>query len=177
MLQLRRSYIFLSNIFINDIRGIFGMDIGDKAPEFKLKNKDDEVISLKDIKSDFTVLYFYPKDDTPGCTVEAIEFTKYLPQFKKLKTEIIGISGGTDKTKAKFCTKYDLKISLVSDPDFVVAKKYESFGEKTFMGRKYMGIFRNTFVLDKNKKVLTIFEKVKPEGHAEEVIKFIKEQR
>ena len=145
-----------------------------KASDFKLKDKDGISYSLKDIKSEYIVLYFYPKDDTPGCTIEANEFTSHLPEFKKLKATIIGISGGDEKSKTKFCTKYNIKVLLLSDPDFSIAKKYKSYGEKSFMGRKYQGIFRNTFILDKNKNILKTFEKVKPEIHAEEVISFLK---
>ena len=145
-----------------------------KAPDFALKDKDGFLHSLKDVKSNYTIVYFYPKDSTPGCTIEANAFNNHLPEFKKLKTTIIGISGGDEKTKKKFCVKYDLKILLLSDPDFAVSKKYKSYGKKTFMGMTFNGIFRNTFILDKNKFIIKTFDKVKAEGHAEEVINFLK---
>lgn len=148
---------------------------GKKAPDFKLSDKDGEIHSLKSLKADNVVLYFYPKDDTPGCTVEAIAFEKDLPKFKKLKTEVIGISGGTDKTKEKFCKKHGLEsLLLLTDREFETAKAYDSFGEKTFMGRKYEGIFRNTFVLDKDRKISKIFEKADPKTHTAEVLDYLK---
>lgn len=149
------------------------MKLGDKAPEFALKDRTGKKYSLKDFKSDYLIVYFYPKDDTPGCTLEAKGFTKSLPSFKKLKTEVIGISGGDEASKAKFCKKYGLKHLLLSDPAFTTTKKYGSWGEKTFMGRKTTGILRNTYLLDKNRKVVKIFEKVVPEAHPEEIIEAI----
>jgi peroxiredoxin Q/BCP len=150
------------------------MKAGDKAIEFSLKDKDGKAVSLKDIRSDFTVLYFYPKDNTPGCTIEAIEFSKCIDDYRKLKTAIVGISGGDEKTKTKFCDANNLRVTLLSDPGFAVCKKYGLYGKKKFMGREYMGIFRTTFILDKNKKILKVFEAVKPAGHSKEVLKFIK---
>ncbi|HLD15112.1 MAG TPA: peroxiredoxin [Candidatus Nanoarchaeia archaeon] len=145
-----------------------------KAYDFSLKDKNGVLHSLKDIKSDYIILYFYPKDSTPGCTIEANEFNNHLQDFKKLKATIIGISGGNEKTKTKFSAKYKLNILLLSDSEFKVSKKYKSYGEKTFMGVKFNGIFRNTFILDKNKNIIKTFEKVKAEGHALEVINFLK---
>ena len=100
-----------------------------------------------------------------------------LPQFKKLKTSVVGISGGTDKTKTKFCDKYDLSILLLSDTEFDTAKAYESYGEKSFMGRKFQGIHRKTFILGSDLEVVRIFDKVKPEGHAAELLDALKELR
>ena len=152
------------------------LKVGEKAPDFFLKDKDGKIYSLKDIKSDYVIVYFYPRDNTPGCTIEAKNFTTDLSEFKKLKTAIIGISGGDEKSKTKFCKDHNLKITLLSDPDFSVCKKYNSYGKKSFMGREFMGIFRNTFVLDKNKKIMKIYEKVDPKIHSEELINFIKSQ-
>ncbi len=152
------------------------LNVGDKAPDFSLKDKDGKMHSLKEIRSGYSIVYFYPKDGTSGCTVEAVNFTKDLEKFKKLNTIIVGISGGDEKSKTKFCKDHHLKITLLSDPDFIICKKYNSYGKKSFMGREYMGIFRNTFVLDKNKKIIKIYEKVSPDAHSEELIKFIKNQ-
>lgn len=148
--------------------------VGDKAPDFKLKDKDSKEHSLSDIKTRYIVVYFYPKDNTPGCSIEADLFNKHLKDFAKLDTTIIGISGGDEKSKTKFCKKYELKFVLLSDSDFKVSKSYGCYGEKSFMGRRYMGIFRNTFLLDKDKKIIHIFEKVKPAKHTTELLDFIK---
>ncbi len=153
------------------------MNLGKTAPDFRLKDKSGKPVSLKSLKSDFTVVYFYPKDDTPGCTVEAQEFNSSLKSFQKLGAEIIGISGGDEKSKSKFCNKYRLNLTLLSDPDFKVAKAFKAYGPKTFMGKKFNGIFRKTFVLDKGKKVIKVFEKVEPKIHADEVAEFIASQK
>ena len=146
---------------------------GQPAPKFSLKDKDGNAHSLGALKSDFTVLYFYPKDDTPGCTLEAKEFSQSLPQFKSRNVNVVGVSGGNEKTKASFCKKHSLSIPLVSDTNFKVAKSYGAYGTKKFMGRSYEGIFRKTFLLDKSGKIARIFDSVKPEGHAEEVLAVI----
>ena len=149
---------------------------GKKAIDFRLTDKDGKSWSLGDIKAKYTVLYFYPKDDTPGCTVEAIDFTKGVDELKKLGATVVGISGGDDKSKKKFCDKHKLNVLLLSDTDFKVCEKYGVYGEKTFMGRKYMGINRVTFILDSDKKVVKVFEKVQPLGHVKEVAAFLKDQ-
>ena len=144
------------------------------AIDFSLKDKDDKEHRLSGIKSKYKVIYFYPKDNTPGCTIESKELSDALPELKKLKTEVIGISGGDNKSKEKFCSKYNLKLLLLSDTDFSVSKAYKVYGEKQFMGRKYLGINRTTFILDKDNKIIKVFEKVSPLGHAKEVLEFIK---
>lgn len=146
-----------------------------KAKNFTLKDKDGKEHALNDIKADYIILYFYPKDNTPGCTVEAIEFSKYLKEFEKLGAKIIGISGGDERSKKKFCEKHNLKVLLLSDPDFSVAKAYGAFGKKKFMGREYEGIYRYTFLLDKDKNIIKEYKKVKPAEHAKEVLRDIKE--
>jgi peroxiredoxin Q/BCP len=151
------------------------LSVGAKAPVFALTDKDGKKVALKDLSNKFSVVYFYPKDDTPGCTLQAIEFTGELEAFKKRGAAIIGISGGDDKSKSKFCAKHKLGVTLLSDPDFGVAKKFGAYGEKSFMGRKFNGIFRSTFVLDKDKRVLRIFDSVSAKGHAEQVLKFLDE--
>ena len=147
---------------------------GEQAPDFSLRDKDSNIHSLSKINSDHVVIYFYPKDSTPGCTIEAQEFSKDIEEFNKLNTTIIGISGGDEKSKTKFCEKHDLKILLLSDSDFSVSNNYGVYGEKSFMGRKYMGISRWTFVLNKDHKIIKIYDKVKPAEHSQEVLEFIR---
>lgn len=143
---------------------------GQKAPNFKLADKDGKVHQAVAAGAEFTVLYFYPKDSTPGCTIEAQEFTASLRDFSARKARVVGVSGGDGSSKAKFCAKYRLSVPLVSDTDFKVARAYGAFGEKQFMGRKFKGIFRKTFILDKRGLVVRVFDSVKPEGHADEVL-------
>ncbi len=147
--------------------------VGKKAPTLSVVDKEDKKVSLKDLAGKKKVIYFYPKDDTPGCTIEAKEFSDALPHFKKRNAIVVGISGGNSKTKQKFCEKYKLAHLLASDTDFSTAKAWASFGKKKFMGREYEGIFRNTFVLDENDKVIEVFESVTPKGHAKEVLDFL----
>ncbi|MEY4669873.1 MAG: hypothetical protein RL518_2572 [Pseudomonadota bacterium] len=152
-----------------------GLTIGQSAPRFSLKDKDGKAHSLDTSKAEYTVLYFYPKDDTPGCTLEAKEFSQFIEKFTSRNVRVVGVSGGDEKTKAKFCKKYSLKVPLVSDTNFKVAKSYGAYGTKKFMGRTFQGIFRKTFLVDKAGKIARIFDSVKPEGHAEEVLAAIDE--
>ncbi|MEM3112967.1 MAG: thioredoxin-dependent thiol peroxidase [Candidatus Pacearchaeota archaeon] len=145
-----------------------------KAPDFSLKDKDGKLHSINKLNSDFIVLYFYPKDSTPGCTIEAKEFSQLKNDFKKLSCEIIGISGGDEKSKQKFIESCGIKIILLSDPDFEVCKRYGVYGEKSFMGKKFFGIKRTTFIIDKNKKIIKVYENVKALGHAKETLEFVK---
>ncbi len=147
---------------------------GKNSPKLLIADKDDQAVSLDQYPSMKKVIYFYPKDDTPGCTIEAKEFSELLSKFKKLKTVVIGISGGSSKTKQKFCEKYKLAHVLASDSDFVTAKAWLSYGTKKFMGREYQGIFRNTFVLNEKNEIVKVFESVSAKGHAQEVLEFIK---
>lgn len=155
--------------------GRMKISIGKKSPSFSLKDKDGNVVSLNNISSDYVVIYFYPRDNTPGCTLEAKEFTLLKKQFSEAGATIVGISGGDEKTKTKFCSAHKLTITLLSDPDFKVCSAYEVYGKKSFMGRSFMGIMRTTFVLGPNRKILHIFDNVKAKGHAENVLSFIKE--
>lgn len=148
------------------------MKVGDVAHDFVLKDRFDKDHKLSAINHK-KVVYFYPKDNTEGCTIEAKEFSNNLNNFRKLNTIVIGISGGDKKTKEKFCVEHNLKHILLSDSDFSVSKKYNLYGEKKFMGKKYMGINRTTFILDENNKIIHIFERVKPLGHAQEVLNYI----
>lgn len=147
-----------------------------KAKNFTLEDKDGAVVELNSLKSQYVVLYFYPKDDTPGCTLEARDFSKLKAEFEARGAVILGISGGDAKTKQKFCDKHDLSITLLSDTDFAVSTAYGLYGEKSFMGKRYMGITRTTFILDKNKNIIHTFENVKPIGHAKEVLAWLDSQ-
>lgn len=142
---------------------------GQKAPKFSLSDKDG-VIHKVPANAEYTVIFFYPKDNTPGCTIEAKEFSAMLKKFTARGLSVFGVSGGTDKTKATFCLKNDLTVPLLTDGDFAVSNKYGAFGEKKFMGRTYKGILRKTFVINKRGVVVKVFDSVKPAGHAEEVL-------
>lgn len=144
-----------------------------KAPQFSLKDKDGIVHRLDAFKDDIVVVYFYPRDNTPGCTIEASQFTAALSKFKKLGAAVVGISGGDEKSKTKFCEKHDLKVLLLSDPDFAVAKAYGAYGKKKFMGREFMGIFRNTYIIDQKREIVKVFEKVKAATHVQEVLDYL----
>jgi len=145
----------------------------EKIEDFSLKDKDGKTWSFEDIDSKYVIIYFYPHDNTPGCTIEANEFNGLLADFNKLDTKIIGITGGDEKTKKKFCDANNLNLTLLSDPDFEVCKKYGVYGMKSFMGKEFMGIKRTTFIVDGNKEVLKVYENVKAPGHARDVLNFI----
>jgi peroxiredoxin Q/BCP len=144
---------------------------GDKAPDLKLPNDKGEEVSLSQFygKKD-VILYFYPKDNTPGCTTEACSFRDHSPKFKAKNAIVLGISPDTVKSHQGFIQKQKLNFNLLSDPDNKVAETYGAWGEKSMYGKKYMGILRTTFIIGKDGKIKKVFEKVKPEGHAEEVL-------
>ena len=141
-----------------------------KAPLFKLPSTEKSEFNLKDTLGSFVVIYFYPKDDTPGCTIETNDFNKLLPRFNKLKCEVIGISKDNIKSHHKFKKKFKIKFDLLSDEKIDVIKKYKVWGKKKFMGREFMGIIRSTFLIDKKGKVLKIWKNVKVKNHAIEVL-------
>jgi peroxiredoxin Q/BCP len=147
------------------------VNVGDKAPSFTLPADGGGKVSLKDLKGKTVVLYFYPKDDTSGCTAEACAFRDALPDFSKVKAEIIGISRDPVKSHDKFKAKYDLPFPLASDEDGKVCEAYGTWVEKSMYGRKYMGIERSTFLIDGKGVVRNVWRKVKVPGHAEEVLK------
>jgi thioredoxin-dependent peroxiredoxin len=151
------------------------LKLGDKAPEFTLQDMNDCELSLSKVESAYKVVYFYPKDNTPGCTIQAQQFSKDLKKLKDLNAEVIGISGGDSKSKALFCNKNKLSVTLLSDTDFEIAKKYGVFGEKFFMGRKYLGISRVTFLLDNNNQIIKVYEKASPEKNSSEIISVLKQ--
>ena len=151
------------------------LKVGDKAPAFKLKNQDEETISLSGLKGKPVVLYFYPKDDTPGCTKEACNFRDEFPKFGKLKAEIIGISTDSVKSHKKFAEKYGLPFNLLADEKKQVVQEYGVWKEKNMYGRKYMGIERTTFIINSDGKITNIFPKVKVDEHNKEVMEALKE--
>ena len=142
----------------------------DKAPNFKLLSTAKKDYSLKDSLGKYVVIYFYPKDDTPGCTIETNDFNKLLTKFKKLECEIYGISKDSLKSHDKFRDKYKIKFDLLADEEIKVLKKYKVWSKKKFMGREYMGINRTTFLIDKKGKILKIWGNVKVKDHAKEVL-------
>jgi peroxiredoxin Q/BCP len=151
------------------------LKVGDKAPSFKLKNQDGETISLSDLKGKPIVLYFYPKDDTSGCTKEACNFRDEFPKFGKMKAEIIGISADSIESHKKFAEKYKLPFNLLSDEKKETIEKYGVWQEKSIYGKKYMGIVRTTFIIDSSGKISKIFSKVKVDEHNKEVMETLKE--
>ena len=151
------------------------LNVGDKTPSFKLKNQDAKVISLADLKGKPIVLYFYPKDDTPGCTKEACNFRDEFPKFGKMKAEIIGMSADSVESHKKFVEKYNLPFNLLSDEGKEAIEKYGVWQEKSMYGKKYMGIVRTTFIIDASGKISKIFPKVKVEEHNNEVMEALKE--
>ena len=146
-----------------------------KAPIFKLPSTNNKDYSLKDSIGKYVVLYFYPKDNTPGCTIETNDFNKLLAKFKKLDSEVYGISKDSLKSHDKFKDKYKIKFDLLADEEIKVLKKYKVWGKKKFMGREFMGINRTTFLIDKKGKILKIWENVKVKDHAKEVLETLKD--
>lgn len=144
--------------------------VGDKAPEFTLPTGSGEKFSLKDLKGKKVVLYFYPKDDTSGCTKEACSFRDNIKVIQKKGAVVIGASIDSVQSHQKFASKYDLPFTLVSDEEKVLVKKYGVWKEKSMYGRKYMGIERTTFVIDEKGVITHIFPKVKVDGHTEEIL-------
>ena len=145
------------------------IDPGKKAPAFTLKDQDGKAHKLADYAGQSVVLYFYPKDDTPGCTQESCEFQSRLPAFKKGKAAVLGVSILDEKSKAKFATKHGLTFPLLADADHEVAEKYGVWQEKARYGRKYMGIVRTTYLIDGDGKIAKRWDKVKVDEHAAEV--------
>jgi peroxiredoxin Q/BCP len=143
---------------------------GTTAPAFKTTDANGETVSLKDLRGQKVVLYFYPKDDTPGCTKEACSFRDDFATFKKRGIAVLGVSPDSEAKHKKFETKYNLPFTLLADTDHAIADAYGVWGEKKFMGRKYMGVRRTTFLIDEKGKIKKVFEKVKPEDHASEVL-------
>ena len=148
---------------------------GDKAPEFKAVSNESKEVSLKDYKDkNRVVLYFYPKDDTPGCTVEACSFRESIKKIEKSDAVVLGVSPDDTQSHNKFIDKFKLPFLLLSDSDKKISSAYGVWVKKSMYGREYMGVARTTFIIGKDGKIEKIYEKVKPEGHAEEVLEYLK---
>jgi peroxiredoxin Q/BCP len=146
------------------------VEVGKKAPAFSLKDQNGEARRLSDYAGRPVVLYFYPKDDTPGCTKEACSFTDTLAKFKSSKAAVLGVSILDEKSKAKFADKYKIGFPLLADAEHEVSEKYGTWQKKSRYGRSYMGIVRTTFLIDRDGKVAKRWDNVKVDGHAEEVL-------
>lgn len=146
------------------------LTIGKKAPEFSLPDKDAKVHKLSDYKGSWVLLYFYPKDDTPGCTKEACAIRNTFPAFGKLKITVLGVSVDSPERHAKFTNKYNLPFTLLADEDKKVVRLYGVWGQKKFMGRTYQGTKRMSFLIDPEGKIAKIYKTVKPAEHAEQVL-------
>ncbi len=149
------------------------LNIHSKAPNFKLPNQEGEIVELNKLKKN-VILFFYPKDSTPGCTVEAISFSKYLSDFTKLNCLVFGISKDSLKKHQNFIKKNNLLVNLLSDENEKVCENYGVWVEKSMYGRKYMGIERTTFLINSKNKIINIWPKVKVTNHVEEVLEFTK---
>ena len=150
------------------------LTIGSKAPAFVLEADTGKRISLAELKGNKVVLYFYPKDETSGCTVEACEFRDHWGAVQQAGAIVLGVSPDDVVSHEKFKRKYALPFPLLADPDHAVAERYGVWGEKSMYGRKYHGIHRTTFVIDESGRVLKVFERVKPKGHAAEVLEALR---
>jgi thioredoxin-dependent peroxiredoxin len=151
------------------------IDPGKKAPAFSLKDQHGKTHRLADYVGRPVVLYFYPKDDTPGCTKEACAFRDNLPKFKTSKAVVLGVSILDEASKARFATKYDLTFPLLADPDHAVAEKYGVWQKKSLYGRSFMGLVRTTYLIGEDGKVAKRWDNVKVDGHAEEVLAAVNE--
>ena len=150
------------------------MKINTKAPNFILPSTSKVNYSLKNSLGKYVVIYFYPKDNTPGCTIETNDFNKLISKFKKLECQIYGISKDSLENHDKFRNKYKIKFDLLSDEKIKVLKKYKVWGKKKFMGREFMGIIRTTFLIDKKGKIIKIWNNVKVKDHAKDVLETLK---
>ncbi|HZS05838.1 MAG TPA: thioredoxin-dependent thiol peroxidase [Blastocatellia bacterium] len=150
-----------------------GLKVGDKAPAFSLKNTEGKTVKLSDYKGKKVVLYFYPRDLTPGCTKEACGFRDDYAQLKKRGVEVIGVSGDDQKSHQKFTDAYSLPFTLLSDADHTTMEKYGAWGEKNMYGKKVTGVIRSTFVIDEQGRIAHIFRKVKTDTHSKDVLAVI----
>jgi len=153
------------------------VEINEKAPDFCLKNQDDENICLDDFKGKWKVVYFYPKDNTPGCSLEARNFTVAADEFKKHNSSIIGISPDSVNSHKNFCEKNNLNITLLSDPEHKTLKQYGVWKPKKMYGKEFLGVVRSTFLINPEGKIAHIWPKVKVIGHSDDVLKKLKEKK
>jgi peroxiredoxin Q/BCP len=146
------------------------LQVGDRAPDFTLESGDGPSVSLQDLRGRKVVLYFYPRDNTPGCTAEACAFRDLSQDFAAKGAAIYGISADGMRSHQKFASKFSLNFPLLSDPDHSVSEAYASWGPKKFMGREYQGVIRNSFLIDEKGKIARVWEKVNPATHPQEVL-------
>jgi thioredoxin-dependent peroxiredoxin len=149
--------------------------VGDDAPSFRTVDQNGKAVTLADLKGRKAVLYFYPKDDTPGCTKEACGFRDEFDEFRQRKVEILGVSTDDEGSHRRFAEKLDLPFRLLADPGRKIVNAYGAWGEKSLSGRKYMGTYRVTYLIDEKGKIAAIWPKVRPEEHAEEILDFLDE--
>ncbi len=150
------------------------LEVGKKAPAFTLINQDGDKVSLKDFAGQRVVLYFYPADDTPGCTKEACQFNDNLKTFATLDTVVLGVSPNTQESHTKFRARYGLKFNLLCDPEKKVMEKYGAFGEKMLYGKKVVGVIRSTFIIGPTGKIERTWYSVKADGHAAKVVEALR---
>ena len=153
------------------------LEVGDKAPGFKTIDQNGKAVSLSDLRGKKVVLFFYPKDDTPGCTKEACAFRDSFPDFRRRNVEVLGVSVDDEKSHKQFAEKFDLPFRLLADAERKIVGDYGVWGEKSLYGRKYMGTNRVTYLIDEQGKIAAVWPKVKPEEHAEEILDFLDEKR
>ena len=145
-------------------------NVGEPAPDFCLPNQDEDTVCLRDLKGKWVVLYFYPKDNTSGCTREAVDFTTHLDAFRERNAVILGVSPDSTRSHRNFCNKHNLKITLLSDPEHKVIEAYGAWQLKKMYGREYYGVMRSTFLIDPEGKIAWVWPQVKVKGHVEEVL-------
>lgn len=150
------------------------IEAGKKAPAFSLKNQDGNLVKLSDFAGHVVVLYFYPKDDTPGCTTEACDFRDQHKALEKAGAIVLGVSPDSEARHTKFATKHKLPFTLLADTEHAIAEKYGAWGEKTLYGKKFMGIIRSTFLIGADGKVAKVWPKVKVAGHVDDVLEAVK---
>jgi peroxiredoxin Q/BCP len=144
--------------------------IGDIAPDFTLMNQDSVEVTLSDYRGQWVILYFYPKDNTSGCTKEAIDFTEHLDEYERLNAKVFGISPDSVKSHRAFIDKHQLQVELLADPEHLVLEQYGAWQEKSMYGRKYFGVVRSTVLINPQGKIEKVWEKVKVDGHANAVM-------
>jgi thioredoxin-dependent peroxiredoxin len=151
------------------------LEVGDKAPDFKTTDQDGKPVSLADFRGKKVVLYFYPKDDTPGCTKEACAFRDGFEDYRKRGIEVLGVSADSEKSHKKFAEKFHLPFRLLADTERKIVKDYGAWGEKSLYGRLFKGIHRITYLIDEKGKIAGVWPKVKPAEHAQEILARIDE--
>ena len=151
------------------------LDVGDEAPDFCLPNQENKNVCLRDFRSKWVILYFYPKDNTSGCTREALDFTSSLPEIEKLNGVVLGVSPDSVKSHFNFMNKHNLRVTLLSDTEHKVLEAYGVWGLKKRYGREYYGVIRTTYLIDPDGKIAYIWRNVRVKGHAENVVKKLRE--